>query len=74
MNNFDHILVFKTDLASHRDVETIRPVLDAVTHIEEWNVDLYDEDFVLRIVSPRATHQEIIELVQAEGYACAELK
>ncbi|WP_129714486.1 hypothetical protein [Pedobacter sp. SYP-B3415] len=74
MTTFDHILLFKTDLSSRSAVDLIRPVLDSLEHIEQWNVDLWDEDFVLRVVSYKATHDEIITLLNRAGHACAELK
>lgn len=74
MENFDHILLFKTDIDSESDRLAIRPILDTNQQVEQWNVDLDDEDFVLRIISYSLKHQQIIELMNHHGYECCELK
>ncbi|MBB6501731.1 hypothetical protein [Pedobacter cryoconitis] len=74
MENFDHILLFKTDIRSEEDKQVLQPVLDKNKNIEQWNVDLDDEDYVLRIISYKLRHEQVIELVQHQGYMCTELK
>jgi len=74
MENFDHILLFKTDIRSEEDKRVLQPVLDKNKNIEQWNVDLNDEDYVLRIISYKLKHEQVIELVQDQGYMCTELK
>ena len=73
MENFDHILLFKTDIKSEECRNKIQPVLDSHKSISKWNVALDDEDFILRIVSETLNHQQIIELVNCHGHYCCEL-
>lgn len=74
MENFDHILLFKTDIRSESDKLNLQSVLNTHDCIEEWNVDLDDEDYVLRIISHQLKHHQIIELINKHGYECHELK
>ncbi|PTS99328.1 hypothetical protein DBR11_12545, partial [Pedobacter sp. HMWF019] len=53
---------------------TLQPVLNTHECIEDWNVDLDDEDYVLRIISHELKHHQIIELINQYGYECRELK
>ena len=73
MENFNHILLFKTDIKSEEDKQVLQPLLDKNKSIEQWNVDLDDEDYVLRIVSYHLKHEQVIEMVQDHGYICCEL-
>ena len=73
MENFNHILLFRTDIKSEEDKQALQPLLDENKNIEQWNVDLDDEDFVLRIVSYTLKHEQVIEMVQDRGYKCCEL-
>lgn len=73
MENFNHILLFRTDIKSEEDKKVLEPLLDKNKNIEQWNVDLDDEDFVLRIVSYTLKHEQVIEMVQDRGYKCCEL-
>ncbi|HWW42872.1 hypothetical protein [Pedobacter sp.] len=52
----------------------LQPVLDTHDCIENWNVDLDDEDYVLRVISRQLKHHQIIELINKHGYECHELK
>jgi len=45
-----HILVFKTNIKTEADRQTVKKQLDAHSCIRQWNVDLQDIDCVLRIV------------------------
>jgi uncharacterized protein (DUF1786 family) len=73
MENFNHILLFRTDIKSEEDKQALQPLLDKNKNIEQWNVDLDDEDYVLRIVSYTLKHDQVIEMVQDHGYNCCEL-
>jgi hypothetical protein len=71
MENFDHILLFKTNLEA-----TDRKQLEEVFNkegITEWNVDLDDEDRVLRIISTSLNHTYIIQLITRYGFECCIL-
>ena len=72
-DNFDHILLFKTDIRCPGDKLFLHAVLDGNKEIKQWTVDLEDEDCVLRIISHKLKHKEIIELLNLHGYTCCEL-
>ena len=73
MENFDHILLFKTNIKSETDKETICALLDGDEAIQEWSVDTEDEDCVLRVVTFTLNHYQIINLINTKGYLCCEL-
>ena len=52
MDNFSHVLLFKTDVNSNGDKLFLHSILDGITAVEKWNLDLEDEDFVLRVFRP----------------------
>ena len=67
------ILVFKTNLSGQRRIRELGRSLDEHPHIEKWNVDWYDRDRILRVVSPRVESNDIINLVKKAGFHCEEL-
>ncbi|MES2265301.1 MAG: hypothetical protein V4520_00990 [Bacteroidota bacterium] len=71
--NFDHILLFKTNVNCEGDKSFLHTLLDGNPDVQCWNVDLDDEDCVLRIVSYTLNHGQIIELMNSHGYYCCEL-
>ncbi len=73
MDNFDHILLFKTNIESEDCINNLKEVLNSFEAILAWNIDLDDCDYVLRIVSYTLNHQEVIKLINSQGYKCCEL-
>ena len=73
MTDFDHILLFKTDIKTVSDKDTIALLLNADNSIEQWSIDQDDEDCVLRIVTHTLQHHQIINVITGSGYACCEL-
>jgi len=73
MENFDHILLFKTNCKSFADKQALQCLLSRQRGIEEWNLDLDDCDCVLRIITYTINHTQIIELLNQGGYQCCEL-
>lgn len=67
------ILVFKTSVLYHHQVEGLQAKLDEVSGAGNWNFDLEDCDKVLRVVSFNASTQDVIHLIQKEGFFCEEL-
>ncbi len=70
-----NILVFKTNLQNKQEIRRAGSFLKQLSGIIRWNVDLHDEDNVLRVVtasllSPRSVEQ----LLQQAGYHCQELE
>ncbi|MBC7686978.1 MAG: hypothetical protein H7211_02240 [Aquabacterium sp.] len=68
------ILVFKTNLFDARRISDIEPSLDVHPNIFNWNVDLNDEDNILRIVASNVAGEEVEDLLLSAGYYCEELK
>jgi hypothetical protein len=68
-----YILVFKTNLRLKKDARKIKPVLDMLSHVKDWNIDREDADNILRIESVTLCPEEIINVVNHAGYHCEEL-
>jgi len=68
------ILVFKTNLTDVKRISDVEPSLDVHPDIFKWNVDLNDEDNILRIVANNISGAEVESLLLHEGYYCEELK
>ena len=71
MENFDHILLFKTNLEAANKAQ-LKDIFNK-EGIVEWNVDFDDEDRVLRIISASLTHTYIIQLITTCGFQCCKL-
>lgn len=68
------ILIFKTNLSDIKRISDIEPSLDVHPNVFQWNVDLNDEDNILRIVANNISGEEVENILQQEGYYCEELK
>jgi len=68
-----HILVFKTNLRLKRDRKKVKPLLDDLAAIRDWNIDRDDRDKVLRIESSSCCTEEVITIINQAGYHCEEL-
>jgi hypothetical protein len=73
MEDFDHILLFKTNCKTIADKLALQSLLEKQGGIEEWNLDQEDCDCVLRIVAYTIGHDCIIKLLNQNGYECGEL-
>ena len=71
--NLNNILVFKTNIQTEYDKLRIQHILDAHSSIRQWNIDLHDVDCVLRVVSDILTPDQVISVVQHNGFECTEL-
>jgi len=71
--NLNHILVFKTNIDQLSAGCALSESLGKETRISQWSIDLEDCDRVLRIVSETLSNKEIISLINAHGFECAEL-
>ncbi|MDX3916599.1 MAG: hypothetical protein QHC79_23855 [Pseudosphingobacterium sp.] len=70
MQKFEHLLIFKTSIEDSNCKHKVARVLDQLGTIETWSVDLSDEDYVLRVVSPTLSSDDIMELVHGCGFEC----
>lgn len=68
------ILVFKTNLTDAKRITDVEPSLDVHPDIFQWNVDLNDQDNILRVVAKNIAGAEVEELLLNAGYYCEELK
>lgn len=73
IENFDHILLFKTNISCDSDKQLLHRLLDNNPDVQCWTVDMEDTDCVLRIVSHTLSHSQIIEMIKQHGYNCCEL-
>lgn len=73
MKNFNHILLFKTNCLKKRDKAAVKKLMGQLDGVEDWNIDMEDDDRVLRIISHTLKHQRIINLLNQHGYHCCEL-
>ena len=71
--NFDHILLFKTNISCDSDKALLYRLFDGNPQVQCWNVDLDDSDYVLRIISETLSHAQIIETINHHGFECCEL-
>ncbi len=68
------ILVFKTSLLNSHIINDIGPSLDGHPNIFKWNVDLDDDDNILRIIANNMAGEEVENMLLSAGYFCEELK
>lgn len=69
------VLVFKTSVETICQVNSLKPLLDALLkENERWIFDLEDCDRILRVESLRLSPGRIIETVQGTGFYCEELE
>ncbi len=71
---FDNILIFRSDIQTEADTHRIGMMLDNHPWIERWCVDLDDDERILRVVSAKLKHTNIVDIVAGCGYSCEELK
>ena len=68
------ILVFKTNLTDVKRIGDIESSLDIHPDIFQWNVDLHDNDNILRVVANNMPGEEVENMLLNAGYYCEELK
>ena len=67
------VLVFKTNIPTHEQVDKVSVILSTLKNISHWNVDLEDIDNVLRIECDRLSPMTIIKLLRSASIECEEL-
>ena len=72
--DLSNIFIFKTNIQTEFDKLRIKNVLDASQKVLKWNIDMDDEDRVLRIVSDSLRPEQIISLLDYVGFECSELE
>lgn len=70
-----YIHVFKTNVNSDKDVNTISMSLSSNPKIRDWSIDLEDVDKVLRIDARKnLTEKEIVADLTIKGFDCEVLE
>lgn len=67
------IYVFKTSVKSQKDINRLRPYLEASLGQSHWNFDLDDCDNIFRVESEKENEVEIIRILWDLGFDCEEL-
>lgn len=67
------VLVFRTNVRYKKDVKKIASELNLHPMISKWNVDLDDDDRILRIVSKENNAAVFVAIVENAGFSCEEL-
>ena len=68
------VLVYKTNVTSKASVNKLKPFLDGLLTGSNWNFDLEDCDYILRVESEDRISQKIISLLKGKGFFCEELE
>lgn len=69
------VLVFKTSIATKRDVRFVRPFINKVVNKNgRWNFDLEDCDNILRVESELIEHNNISKILNHHGFKCEVLE
>lgn len=69
----DNIHVFKTNIRTLSQQESVAGILDKFFPQGGWNIDREDIDCVLRVESSELNEEEIIQLITQSGFSCSEL-
>ncbi|WP_442587398.1 hypothetical protein ACSBL2_15245 [Pedobacter sp. AW31-3R] len=67
------IHIFVTNISNDRDILQLSTCLDLHAEIQNWNVDLTDDEKVLRIVTSNPVRNDFIALVESCGFACSPM-
>ncbi|WP_217703319.1 hypothetical protein [Flavobacterium agri] len=67
------ISVFKTSVSSKKKILSLRPYLNNLKNIRQWNFDLEDRDRILRIDSDSPVSVTVIGILNRRGFDCIEL-
>lgn len=68
-----NVLVFKTNISSDDDLNSVKNILSRQNKITRWNVDRDDVDNVLRVEGSGIDPQTIVDLFTTAGLQCEEL-
>lgn len=61
-------LKFKTSIHCGGCLASITPAMDSLKGVTKWHVDLNHPDCTLEVITDTLTEQEIIEVVQENGF------
>ena len=67
------ILVYKTTVETESEVAVLRPEIEVLKGIKNWNFDLEDCDRILRIDCEFLLSERVISILKEKGFSCEEL-
>lgn len=67
------ISIFRTSVSSRKKVKKIKPILDALIGSGNWNFDLEDKDYILRINSSPVLNNFLAREIKNMGFDCTEI-
>lgn len=68
-----NVFIFVSNIESVEDLSQLKKVFDKQIEIQNWSVDLTDEEKVLRVETDGLERCEIIRLVRSCGYDCYKM-
>ncbi|RZJ73109.1 MAG: hypothetical protein EOO49_05540 [Flavobacterium sp.] len=68
------ISVFRTSVTSERKALSLRPYLNRLKFVKQWNFDLEDCDKILRVDSEMPVSVIVIGILNRRGFDCVELE
>lgn len=70
-----NIHIFKTNIETELDMNSIQFLLDSNPKIIQWSIDFEDIDRVLRIeASKYLSEKDIIDMIKSKGFYIEELE
>lgn len=69
-------LIFKTDIASSQQVQSLNLLMEAFTDVKDWTIDLEDNDHVFRVLpSFKFNHEShVVRLLSRHGFQIEPLE
>jgi hypothetical protein len=67
---FAMIGIFKTNIATHEDRQSILQAIRSRFEVGQCHVDLEDCDKVLRITEMKVREDDVIDFVKEQGFYC----
>ncbi|WP_158795662.1 hypothetical protein [Pedobacter sp. L105] len=67
------VLVFRTSVEEYSDQSPLFIQLNELIGANNWTIDLEDVDKVLRAICVESSRDEIVTLLQQQGYLCEVL-
>jgi len=69
-----HLTIYKTSVATLKQVQQLQLLLNKIPLIKQWNFDLDDCDHILRIISQDSQPQVVCQLLHTEGFNCETME
>ena len=64
---------FKTNINCEGCIKSVTPHLNALDHVESWQVDIDDPDKVLRVELEEGDEQGVIDAVERAGFSIEKM-